>query len=245
MGRSSSPARSSAASAIARSWIARPVESKIVISSSLLRPLAVACEDGAEIGDVVAVRALRPSRRGRSRRCGSPAPSRRRRPLPRTISVTAISAFPGPSAPMSDTCWPGRSMPSVITGSCPGVTVTTRSAESASSSEPATPAPSSAAACSARAESTSKMADRAAAGEERSRRRLPFTPAPMTAAVSASGATERLGGEHRRGTRAQRGHRGRVEAGDEPSVLGAREQHEPADGRQPSRRVAAGTTSPT
>ena len=50
-------------------------------------------------------------RRRRARRRGSPAPSRpKRRARARAPSV-ATSALPGPSAPMSETCCPGRSEP--------------------------------------------------------------------------------------------------------------------------------------
>ena len=54
MGQVQLVARSSAASAIARSWIARPVESKVVISSSVRRPSASPGEHGAELGHLVA-----------------------------------------------------------------------------------------------------------------------------------------------------------------------------------------------
>ena len=109
--------------------------------------------------------ARRPRRRAR-RRARSPARARASRPRPRatssplwlacsqssqktcvrTSSSTAISALPGPSAPIRLTCCPGRSEPGPNSTSCPGVTVTTTSAASASSREPATAAPSSSAA---------------------------------------------------------------------------------------------------
>ena len=49
------------------------------------------------------------------------------------------------------------------------------------------------------------------------------------------GAAERVGGEHARRGRPQRRHGRRVEHGEQPAVLGVREQHEPGHGRQPSR----------
>ena len=54
-GRSSSSARSSAAIAIARSWIASPVESKIVISSAERRPSASPASTAPELGHVARV----------------------------------------------------------------------------------------------------------------------------------------------------------------------------------------------
>ncbi len=100
----------------------------------------------------------------------------------RRISSTAISAFPGPSAPIRLTCWPGRSEPGPRRISRPGVTVTTTSALSASASVAATPTPSSAATARRRSGSTSHSTT----SRPRAFRLLadarPLTPAPITAA---------------------------------------------------------------
>ena len=117
--------------AIARSWIARPVESKTVISSSTGGP----------------ARPRRGRRRARSRpRVSAPASTAwTRSPLwlacsqssaktrTRDSSSTAISALPGPSAPIRLTCCPGRNEPSSEQDLVPGVIVTRRSEPSASS----------------------------------------------------------------------------------------------------------------
>ncbi len=66
----------------------------------------------------------------------------------------------------------------------------------------------------------------------------PLTPQPTTAHDDASGAAERVGREHRGGSRTQRGHRARVEHGEQASVLGVREEHEAGHGRKPASRVA-------
>ena len=54
--------------------------------------------------------------------------------LARASSAVAISAFPGPSAPISETCCPSRSEPGVNRIALPGVTVITASASRASAS---------------------------------------------------------------------------------------------------------------
>jgi hypothetical protein len=62
-----------AASAIARSWIGRPVESKLVISPGDSR--RESGEHRAELSDVFLERSRRARRRARARRCDSTAPS--------------------------------------------------------------------------------------------------------------------------------------------------------------------------
>ena len=116
----------------------KPVESKSVISSSDRCVPARRRRGPRRAPSRRRAEQTRPRRRARAPRRGSPAPSRRRRPVRRASSAAAISALPGPSAPIRLTCWPGRSEPSPKSTSCPGVTVTTRSAASASSREPAT-----------------------------------------------------------------------------------------------------------
>ena len=112
-----------------------------------------------------------------------PAPARRSPPRP----------CPGPSAPISETCWPAPSVPSASSTSWPGVTVTTRSAARAASSEAATSAPSSAAdSCGALGVDVPQR-DLPAAGEERLRGR---------AAVDAR--TDDRGRPRRRRARASR-----------------------------------------
>ena len=105
--------------------------------------------------------------------------------LVRRSSSTAISAFPGPSAPIRLTCWPGWSEPAARSTSWPGVTVTSRSALSASS-RLATLAPSSSADRRARSSSTSKRATSRPRARNVFAAAIPFTPAPTTAAVPAS-----------------------------------------------------------
>ena len=150
-GRSSSPARSIAASAIARSWIASPVESKSVISSSRLAARR-RCRSRTAPSVVTSSRASAPASTAAA---SSP-------PCARLLPVVAEDAcarelgdgdlrLPGPV---------GAHQRDVLAGSeralreaaprCPGVTVTTRSAASASSRDPATRAPSSSAAAAAR-----------------------------------------------------------------------------------------------
>ena len=109
-GRSSSTDRRNARRAIARSWIARPVESKSVVSASSRRPSASPASTRPQRRHVARGR---PRRRDRA---GQLAAVARLLPVvaeerPRASSSTATSALPGPSAPISDTCWPGRSDP--------------------------------------------------------------------------------------------------------------------------------------
>ena len=102
----SRPTSRNAGPAIPRSWIARPVESKSV-AVGLAPALRVAREHRAE-------RRSRPHRGDETRRrppassppwlaCSQSSQKRRAR----ASSSTATSALPGPSAPISETCWPG------------------------------------------------------------------------------------------------------------------------------------------
>ena len=216
--------RSSAAIAIARSWIARPVESKTVISSSRAAALGLAREHGAELGHVRRARARRPRPRRRARRRGSPAPSRRRRrgraraPRPRSRPCR------GRRRPSGSTCWPARSEPSASRISRPGVTVTTTSAASASSS----------ARGDADAELGRDRPTRAPASTSQSATSRPRAANVRAAAAAvharadhrarAPRAPERLGREHRGGARPQRRDGAGVEHGLEQARLGVREQ---------------------
>ena len=204
MGRSRSPARSSAASATARSLEAEAgrVE-RPSTSSGERRPSASPASTWPS--SVTSSRAsdARLDARPRTRRRGSPAPSRRRRRGTRASSATAISALPGPSAPIRLTCWPGRSEPSGSRTSRPGVTVTSEVGGerllAARRDASADPAPRR-----RRRARRVDVPDERLAGRARANVRAaasPFTPAPTTAAVSRVGAAERLRGEHRRGAR--------------------------------------------
>jgi hypothetical protein len=87
-----------AAFAIARSWIARPVESKSVTSPALRRPSASPMSTGPSSCDRL------PRHCSRLDRCGELATVARLLPVVAedvraAISSTATSAFPGPSAP--------------------------------------------------------------------------------------------------------------------------------------------------
>ena len=159
-----------------------------VISSPDPRPRRVAREHSAELRHLVRARARPLRRRARARRCGSPAPSRRRTHASRASSATAISAFPGPSAPIRLTCWPGCSEPSASSTSWPGVIgheqvggerLLARAGDRAAELR--------------RGRRPRALRRRPRATTSRPRARnvraaaRPFTPAPTTAAVSASG----------------------------------------------------------
>ena len=154
----------------------------------------------------------------------------------RAISSTAISAFPGPSAPIRLTCCPGRSEPGPSRISLPGVTVTTTSAPSASASRRGDADPELGGDGPPRSASTSQSADVAAARLQAPRRR----PA-VDAGADHRGEprpAERLRRERRRSAGPQRRHGARVEHRLDEPRLGVREHDEPAHRRQPSRRVA-------
>ena len=170
-GRRARPARSRAASAIARSWIARPVESKSGDLVVVRRPSAVPGEDVADrasrprcvdepgldrVRELAAVARLLPVVAEET--CAR-ASSRGRRPPP----------CPGRRRPSATRAARGAATPSRDQHSCPGVTVTTMSAASASSSDAATPQPSSrATSLRARAVDVPER-DRTAARDERPR----------------------------------------------------------------------------
>ena len=112
----------------------------------------------------------------------SPAPSRRRRCGTLELRRRRSPPCPGRRRPSGHVLARAQGALGEHT-SCPGVTVTSRSAASASSREAATSQPSSAAALAARARVDVPERDGAASGEERPRRGRPLTPAPITAAV--------------------------------------------------------------
>ena len=179
-----------------------------------------------------------PRPRAPARRRGSPAPSRRRRGAHAASSEPATSALPGPSAPISDRCCPARSEPAANSTSWPGVTVTTMSSASASSSELATPQPSSRATCCARAALTSQTLTARPRVDERPRGSAAVHARADHRRGRRIGARKRLGREHRGGAGAQRGHRARVEHRAQLARLGVRDEHHAAHGRQALQRVA-------
>ena len=176
-----------AASAIARSWIARPVESKIVISSSSARPARVAREHRAELGHVAARDQTRLDRVLRARRRGSPAPSRRRRPGPRQLGgrdlglARAVRAHEAhvlarPERPLGEQhLVPRRHRHDA------------RRPRAPLRGDAATEQPSSSAAVRARSRVDVPERNVRAPREERPRRRAAVDPGADTAAVAASG----------------------------------------------------------
>ena len=157
-GRSSPSAFASAAVAIARSWIASPVESKSVMSLGAAAAVGLAREHAADLGhpvsrddarldarsELAAVLGLLPvvaeEVGARELRRSRPRPCRARR-RPSAIRAGLPRASPRRRARLG-----------------PGVTVTTMSAASASASDGATCAPSYCATAAARASSTSQTA---------------------------------------------------------------------------------------
>ena len=166
-----------------------------------------------------------------------PVPSRRRR--------RARARAPRPRSPPC----PGRRRPSGSRAvraaasrqasriSRPGVTVATRSAASASL-RVATRPPTRSATARARASSRSHTSGARPRAANVRAAASPFTPAPTTAAVSASCTPERLRRKHGRRTRAHRRHRACIEHRDEPPVLGRRDEHDAHHRRESLRRVA-------
>ena len=211
-----------------------------MISSSLRRPAASPASTAPSSRHVVAPSDARPRRRGRARRCGSPAPSRRRRRASRASSSTAISALPGPSAPIRLTCWPGRSEPRRARPRGPASPSTTRSAASASlaarrrrrrrARRPR---------LAARSASTSQSTVVAAAREERPRRCAPVHACADHGRVAGVRAPERLRGEHRgrAGPQAPSPRPRRAPPRSIPSSA-SESSTTPAHRRQPARRVA-------
>ena len=106
-GTSSASARANAAIAIARSWIASPVESKRRDLVGRRASRRLAGEHRAELRHVARASTSPPRPRARARRCGSPAPSRRRRSASARAPTPRSRPCPGPSAPIRLTCWPG------------------------------------------------------------------------------------------------------------------------------------------
>ena len=199
---------------------------------------AVPASTSPSCGHVLPRDEARPRPRGPARRRGSPAPSRRRRDVRARAPRPEASALPGPSAPISETCWPGRSAPSPRSTSFPGVTVTSRSAASACSSDGATSAPSSSATRRARRSSTSQRLTARPRARNVRAAACPFTPVADDRSRRGVRAPERLRREHRRRTGAQRGHRRGVEHRAQLPVLGVRDEHDARHGREALRRVA-------
>ena len=120
----------------------------------------------------------------------------------------------------------------------PGVTVTSRSAASASSRPGATSAPIRSATDSVRARSMSHSCTRAPPRDERQRRRFAVHAGSDDRRRLRIRSPECLRSEHRRRAGAERGDRARVEHRLRHSVRRVGEQHEPGDGRQPLRGIA-------
>ena len=157
-----------------------------MISSSLVRPASSPSENRAELGHLPRARGRPPRRRARARRCGSPAPSRRRR--------SASGGAPRRRSPPS----PARRRPSgsragLAGASLPGAAPRGRASSSRAGRRRAPP-PASPPALRARPRPGSPARSRRRrARRSRPRARnvraaaIPFTPAPTTAAVWASG----------------------------------------------------------
>ena len=195
-----------------RSWIARPVESKSVISSASLRPGGRAGEDGAEVGDVVAADLAARDRPGELAAGRGLLPlvaeepaagDRRRRHLGLAVAVGPEHARGAGRA---------RGRRRRRPGSSPGVTVTTTSQASASARGPASQPSSAASASAASGASVGADARAVAGGGEAAGRPGAVDAAADDADASrASVAGQRLRRDRGRGAGPQRGDRGAVE----------------------------------
>ena len=129
---------SSTAVAIPRSWIASPVESKRVISSSSAASRRRPAQHLAELGHVLAGDLTPRDRARRAPRPPTPAPTRRRTGEQRASAVgldlgLAVRVGPEHGEVLARAAGPRGQ----ITGSLAGVTVTTTSCATASSRDPA------------------------------------------------------------------------------------------------------------
>ena len=210
---SSSSSRSSAASAIARSWIARPVESKTVASSSLAAPGHRAGEDVAELRSRPRAGARPPRPRATSSplwlACSQSSQKtrdarelvRRRSPPCRGRRHPSGSRAAGTQRSLAEDDLPARRHRDDEVGGERLLAARRLRARRARRGH--------------RRARDRRRRPRAATSRPRATNvraaARPFTPAPITAAVAASRAAERLGRQHRGSARSQRGHRARVE----------------------------------
>ena len=180
--------RRNARRAIARSWIASPVESKSVVSASSRRPSASPARTAPSV--VTSSRVTSPAA---TAAVSSPpwlaCSQSSQKSRPRASSSTATSAFPGPSAPISDTCWPGRRDPGPYSTSWPGVTVITASHLRACSSESATRPPTASATLARRPGSTSQRIGATPRAPSIRAVSAPFAPQPTTATDDVAAAS--------------------------------------------------------
>ena len=227
---------------MARSWMARPVESNRVISSSDVRP-------GASPARTAPYRHVLPrehasSTAGRSRRCGSPAPSRRRR---RACGRAPTSPpLPCPARPLPSRRRAARAgaclcrSPARAGGHRHDEICRERVFERRGDvrSELARRG-------SARASIRVVDRHRSAARDKGASCRAAVHPHADDGCGRGVRAADRLGREHGGGARPQPRHRSRVEDRDELTVLRIREQNEPTCRRQALAPGCPGTTSPT
>ena len=225
--RPSRSARSTTAIATARSWIASPVESKRrdLVGATAARPRRPRARRRAAVTSSLGD-AVRPRPRARARRRGSPAPSRRRTCAFARARPRRSRPSPGRRRPSGSRAGPAASEPSREQHLVAGRDRDERGPRRAPPrATPATVAPSSLA---ARRRARARRRPRSTTSRPRARNvraaARPLTPAPITAAVAASGAPERLRREHRRRARPERGHRARVEHRLELARLGVRER---------------------
>ena len=236
--RSSSSACSRAASAIARSWIARPVESNSVISSPVRRPAASPVSTSPSV--VTSSRVTSPA----STACASSPPCEAcsqssQKSRARASSESAASALPGPvgahqrhvlarpeRALGEQHLVPGRDRDEQVCGRAPprATAQLPRRAPRAT--------------CRARSSFTSQSSTCRPAREERPRRRPPVHAGADHRGRRRVRTAERLGREHRGGAGAERRHRRRVEHRSQLAVLRVRQQHDAGHRRQPPLRVA-------
>ena len=241
------PVRARHASAMARSWIASPVESKIVISSSPRASRRVARQHRAELRHVARADRARLDRVRELAAVARLLPVVAEDARPRQLRRARSRPCPARRRPSGSRAGPAGAIPRGARSSCPGVTVTThvrRERLGLRRRDPSSrararglraPAPD------RRPRAQRRARARRTSAPPRGRSRLRRSPPPS----QRPGRAERLGREHGGRARAQRGHRARVEHRLEPPVVGVREQHDarsPSAGRAPG---CPGTTSPT
>ena len=155
----------------------------------------------------------------------------------RASSPTAISAFPGPVRAHQARVLPGAERAFLDDELAPGVTVTRRSASSASSRLAGAARRARAAAARARSGSTSQSRTSRPAGDERPRRRPPVHAGADHGGRGGARPAERLGGEHGRA-----GSHAVTAAASRTALEGRRTASErrtrPGHGREAPRRVA-------
>ena len=219
---------------IPRSWIARPVESKSVISSSACRP-ALARGGRPQLADgacPTSPLATGPASSPPVLACFHSSQKRRHR----EIAAGSSSALPWPSAPRTARCWPGRRSPAKTMGSEPGVQVTTMSCAAASSRSPG-PSRVRPRACCRRG--TRVVAD---AGAVTGGGKAAGRPRAVDAGADQPDAPGVFAGQGRRrdrgrGARPQPGHGPAIDDRQGLPGLCVRYDDDPGHHRQPARRV--------